>query len=206
MNGHYAMLIQGFEGSGGGNPILMGASFTANGAGGITGGEEDTNDTISAQHLAFDSTAGRSLYTVGADHRGCLQLTNAAGTTSTFRFALGGINSGVASKGRIIEFDDSSGTGSRGSGILRLQDTSSFVLSALKGQYAFGVDGWAQNGSQFVHLAAAGAFGNSNGNLSNGVDDINIDGLLSLETPNSPPRTGSINPISATTGRATASF
>ena len=208
LNGHYAMLIQGWEGSGGGNPVLSGASFTANGAGGVTGGEEDTNDTISAQHLTFDSTAGRSLYTVGADHRGCLQLTNSEGTTAVFRFSLGGINSGVASKGRIVEFDDNSGTaaGGRGSGILRLQDNTAFVLSAFQGQYAFGADGWVTNGNQFAHLGVVGAFSiDGNGGLSNGVDDTNIDGLLSLDA-NTPPLGGSIQAMSPTTGRATGSF
>ena len=205
LNGHYAMLIQGFEGSGGGNPILIGASFTANGSGRITGGEEDTNDTVSAQNLAFDSTAGRSLYTVGADNRGCLQLTTSAGTTMTLRFALGGINSGVASKGRIIEFDDGSGIGSRGSGILRLQDASSFVRSALQGQYAFGVDGWFINGNQFAHVGVVGAFSSDgNGNLS-GLDDTNINGLLSLDA-NDPPLQGTIQPVSPATGRATGGF
>jgi hypothetical protein len=206
LNGHYAMVIQGFEGGGGGNPILIGAGFTANGSGGITGGEEDTNDTISAQNLAFDSTPGRSLYTVGADHRGCLQLTTSAGTTTTFRFALSGINSNVASKGRIIEFDDGSGVGSRGSGVLRLQDASSFVLSALQGQYAFGVDGWVTNGNQFAHLGVVGAFTiDGSGDLRNGVDDTNINGLLSLDA-NTPPLEGTIQPISASTGRATGAF
>src|SRR5690348_545993 len=205
LTGHYAMLIQGWEGGGGGNPILVGASFTANGGGGITGGEEDTNDTISAQNLAFDSTAGRSLYTVGADNRGCLQLTTSAGTTTTLRFALGGINSGVASKGRIIEFDDGSGIGSRGSGILRLQDASSFVLSALQGQYSFGVDGWFMNGNQFAHLGVVGAFSSDgSGNLS-GLDDTNLNGLLSLDA-NDPPLAGTIQPVSASTGRAAGGF
>ena len=55
----------------------------------MTGGEEDVNDTIAPQHLAFASGASSgSLYTVGSDHRGCLQLTNSAGTTTVFRFAL----------------------------------------------------------------------------------------------------------------------
>lgn len=203
LNGHYAFLVQGFEGSGAGTPILIGASFAANGSGAVTGGEEDVNDTVSAQHLTFTSSG--SLYTVGSDHRGCLQLTNTTGTTTVFHFAVSGITSGVASKGRIIEFDSSSGSGagSRGSGILRLQTPSSFVLSALQANYAFGVDGWASNGNAFVHLAAGGSFDNSNGALSNGVDDINVDGFYS---PNSPNHTGSIDPISATTGRTTANF
>jgi hypothetical protein len=205
LNGHYALLMGGFEGSAG-TPILMGASFAANGSGGIASGEEDINDTISPQHLTFSATG--SLYTVGSDHRGCLQLTNAGGTTAVFHFALGGINSGIASKGRIIEFDDNSGNGNgnRGSGILRLQDTNSFVLSALQAQYAFGVDGWDMNGGNLIHFAMAGFFSNSGGNLSNGTADTN-DGGNRGAPPAFTGLTGTINgPISATTGRATGNF
>lgn len=201
LNGHYAFLMQGFEGAAG-IPMLMGGSFAANGSGGITGGEEDVNDTVSAQNLTFTSSG--SLYTVGSDHRGCLQLTNTSGTTTVFHFAVGGINSGVASTGRIIEFDSSSssGQGSRGSGILRLQTPSAFELSALQANYAFGVDGWAANGNSFAHLTAAGSFSNHNGAL-NGVDDYNVGGFEALDGTN---LTGSIDTISATTGRTTASF
>jgi hypothetical protein len=203
LNGHYAVVVQGFEGTGTGTPVLIGASFAANGSGAISGGEEDINDTISPQHLTFTSSG--SLYTIGSDHRGCLQLTNTGGTTVVFHFALGGINAGVASKGRIIEFDDNSstGAGSRASGILRLQDPNSFALSALQAQYALGVDGWDRNGGSLVHFSMAGSFHNSSGNLGNGVVDINDGGNLGHFTN----VTGLINgPISATTGRATANF
>lgn len=206
LNGHYAILTEGFSGTNG-TPIFIGASFAANGSGGVTGGEEDVNDTITPQHLTFTSGASNgSLYTVGSDHRGCLQLTNSAGTPTVFRFALGGITSGVASAGSIIEFDDNSGTGagSRGSGILRLQTASSFVLSALANQYAFGVNGWTQNNSQYYPFGGAGWFSNSSGSLSNGVDDLNIGGLTSLDTTG---LSGTLNgPISASTGRTTGSF
>jgi hypothetical protein len=198
--GHYALLMEGFTGGGTGTPILRAASFVANGSGGITSGEEDINDTISPQHVSF--TSGGSLYTVGSDHRGCLQLANAGGTTTIFRFALGRIISGVASKGSIIEFDDNSGNGrgSRGSGILRLQDPSSFVLSALQNQYAFGVDGWTPGDNQLVRFSAAGSF---SGNLSSGVDDLNFGGITS---PDFTVASGSINAISPTSGRTSGSF
>ena len=52
LNGHYALLMEGFAGSGAGTPLLVGASFVANGSGGVTGGEEDVNDTIAPQHLS----------------------------------------------------------------------------------------------------------------------------------------------------------
>jgi hypothetical protein len=205
LNGHYALLFQGYTGGAGAIPLALAASFVADGTGNITGGEEDINDTISPQNLPFDSTFGRSLYTVGTDNRGCLQLTNSGGTTNVFRFALGGINSGTASNGRIIEFDYNSGTGagSLGTGILRLQNPSAFALSALGSQYAFGVDGWAQNNNQFVHLVAAGAFSNSSGTLSNGVYDENFGGAV---FPDTTVPSGSIQSMSAATGRAVVQF
>jgi hypothetical protein len=203
LNGQYALLMEGFEGSGTGTPILVAGSFNANGSGGINGGEEDINDTISPQHATFDSTAGNSLYTVGTDHRGCLQLTTTGGITSVFHFALGGINSGISSKGRVIEFDDNSGSGSgsRASGILRIQDPNSFVLTALQSQYAFGVGGWGMEDNQLVHFNAAGRFSSSG--AANGVDDVDFGGITSPDT------TGlqfSINPISPNTGWTTGSF
>ena len=202
LNGNYALIAEGFWGNANGAPMLIAASFAANGSGGITGGEEDVNDTISPQHLTF--TSGGSLYTVASDHRGCLQLTNTAGTTTVFRFSVGGINSGVASTGRIIEFDDNSGNGAgnRGSGILRLQDSSAFSLTTLKTQYAFGVRGWSGGGSQNLRLASAGSFNNSSGSL-NGVFDENIGGIL---FPEATGVTGNISPISGTNGRAVANF
>jgi hypothetical protein len=204
LNGHYAILLQGYTGNAGAIPLALGASFAADGTGKITGGEEDVNDTISPQHLTF--TSNGSLYTVGSDNRGCLQLTNSGGTTTVFRFALGGINSGLASKGRIIEFDynSGSGAGSLNSGILRLQDTNAFALTALASQYAFGVDGWGENDNQFVHLVAAGAFSNNNGNPSNSVDDENFGGVVFPESTGL--NGGSIQSMSATTGRAVAQF
>jgi hypothetical protein len=192
--------MEGFTGSGTGTPILMAASFVSNGSGGVTSGEEDINDTNSPQHLSLTSSG--SLYTVGSDHRGCLQLTNSGGTTTIFRFALGGISSGVASKGSIIEFDDNpgNGSGSRGSGILRLQDPNSFVLSALQNQYAFGVDGWTPGNNQLLRFSGAGSF---SGNLSNGVDDLNFGGITSLDFTVAG---GTINAISPTSGRTSGSF
>jgi hypothetical protein len=200
LNGHYALVLEGFWSGSPGVPSLIAASFQADGTGGITAGEEDVNDTISPQHLTFTSTG--SLYTVGTDHRGCLQFTNTGGTTSVFHFALGGINSGVASEGRVIEFDDNSGNGqgSRSSGILRQQDRNSFVLTALQSQYAFGVDGWTQS-DQFSRLAGAGSFTNSGGSL-NGVDDLVFSGgITSLDTTG---LRGNINVVSPTTGRPPA--
>jgi hypothetical protein len=199
LNGHYAFLMEGFSGTTG-LPYFVAGSFVGNGSGAITGGDEDVNDTISPQHLTV--TSNGSLYTVGADHRGCLQLTNTGGTTAIFHFALGGISGGFASKGSIIEFDDNSGAGSRGSGLLRLQDPNSFALSAMQTGYAFGVDGWATQDDQLFRMSAAGSFSDSNGGLTNGVDDLNFAGSLSVDATG---LTGMINPVSAS-GRTTGTF
>ena len=207
LNGHYAVLLQGFWGAGSGAPNFMAASFQADATGNITGGEEDLNDSFSPEHLTF--TSAGSSYTIGSNHLGCLQLTNSGGTTSVFHFSVGGINAGVASQGRVIEFDDSSvnGSGSRGSGILRRQDPNSFALGALQSQYAFGAEGWTQSG-QLYRLTAAGAFTNSGGDAThvnlNGEDDLAFSG--GITSPDSTGLTGQINTISATTGRATGGF
>ena len=55
--------------------------------------------------------------------------------------ALGGLSGGVMTKGRIIEFDDGSGSGTIAAGMLRLQDATSFSLASLQPNYAFGLDG-----------------------------------------------------------------
>ena len=42
---------------------------------------------------------------MGASNRGCATFVTASGTTSTTRFTVGALSSGVATQGRIIEFD-----------------------------------------------------------------------------------------------------
>jgi hypothetical protein len=129
LNGHYAILLHGFQGTGNGTPVAIAGSFTANGAGMITGGEEDINNASAPAHLTIVSG---SLYTLGSDLRGCVQLSTTAGTT-VFRIAVqtGGtiVTSTIVSKGRIIESDDTTGTGTgmlaRAAGILQFQDTHS---------------------------------------------------------------------------------
>jgi Putative Ig domain len=125
----------------------------------------------------------------------------ASGTLSslTFRFALGGLSGGVYQTGRIIEFN-SSATGSVDAGAMHVQDTSSFALSALKSNYAFGIEGWDPDD---FRIAIAGTFANSSGTLSAGFADGNDGG------PSGPLSGGSgqINStISSTTGRGSGSY
>ena len=196
LRGQYAFELEGFQGSLATNPMAVAGSFSADGSGGIGGGEEDLDQyTLGYRHLVI--AGGGSSYSIGSDNRGCLAIQTSAGTTK-FRFVVGGVNAGIASKGRIIEFDDTTGNGTRGAGIIRLQDTSSFDLSQLNANYAFGVDGW-NAAAGYGHLTMAGSFAVSNGTLSNGRTDATEGGST---WPNWPGGIGNIGTISSGTGRA----
>ena len=198
LHGQYAFLLQGYTGASNLTPVALVASFAADGNGNITGGEEDLN-SLAPQHLTITPTGG--FYTVGSDNRGCLTLNYSGGTTTTsaFRFALGSFGSGVvATQGRIIEFDDTSGSdlGTRGSGVLRMQTTSAFSLGQLQPRYAFGADGGDMTGG---HFAVAGSFNlnTTTGVVSSASVDTNDAGTTSSATAG----TGTLASISATTGR-----
>jgi hypothetical protein len=134
IKGHYAFLMKGFDDWGPGTTYA--GSFAADGAGKVTGGEYDYNDSGAATSTNLTITAAGSSYTMGPDNRGCLALTTSAGTR-TFAMAMSGINAGIASKGQIIEFTDTTGTGGeRSNGIIRLQDPAAFSLATLSANFA----------------------------------------------------------------------
>jgi hypothetical protein len=196
LNGQYAAVLQGFQGSGIGTPVAIAGSFHADGAGTITaGGDFDINNANGVTH----GTNNASSYTVGLDptssgNLGCVVLSLSNGSTTAFRFSLGGLSSNVFSKGRIIEYDDATGAGTRVSGVLRLQDTTSFALSQLQPRYAYGTDAALFNGG---HFASAGSFTvDTSGNITDGFDDNSFLGYTTGGY-------GTIGTISTTTGRAT---
>jgi hypothetical protein len=185
--GPYAFLLRGFDATG---PVTISGNFTVDGAGAITGGAEDITRSTGVQTNL--SILPGSTYTVGRDNRGCVTLTNSAGTTTVFRIAMGGCSTGRNSQGtgcqtpqgggsfyltsgRMAEFDDSTGSGSRVSGILRLQDTSTFQNSGVSGQYAFGLSGWDSTGGRFAMAGSASA---SAGAWSSVAADTNDTGTL----------------------------
>ena len=156
LKGQYAFQLQGFLPGG---FVASVGSFTADGTGKITGGELDA---ASSGAQPIDTT--KSSYWVGPDHRGCLTV----GGNTYYRFALGGINSSnIATAGHIIEFDDTTGTGLRVAGTLKLQDATSFAASKLKGNYVIGLVGGA-SGSR---SAVAGTF------TSDGISAITASNL-----------------------------
>jgi large repetitive protein len=185
--GPYAFLLRGFDATG---PVTISGNFTVNGAGAITAGVEDITRSTGVQTNL--SILPGSTYTVGRDNRGCVTLTNSAGTTTVFRIAMGGCSTGRNSQGtgcqtpqgggsfylttgRIAEFDDSTGSGSRVSGIIRLQNTSIFQNSGISGQYAFGLSGSDSAGGRFAMAGSATA---GAGTWSSVAADTNNGGTL----------------------------
>jgi hypothetical protein len=161
LKGQYAFRLQGFLPGG---FVASGGSFTADGTGKITGGELDA---ASSGAQPIDPT--KSSYSVGPDHRGCMTL----GGTTYYRFALGGINSSnIATAGHLIEFDDTTGTGLRVAGTMKLQDASSFLASKFKGNYVIGLAGGNVGGSR---SAVAGTF-NSDGISAITASNLDFDG------------------------------
>jgi hypothetical protein len=174
LTGHYAFLFSGFDDATG-KQVAVAGSFTADGFGTITGGEEDINEP-SGTHTSVTFTG---TYKVGLDNRGTLTLSNSLPGNVTYAFALGSFNTGVASKGRLIEFDDMTGPpgpGTRGSGIMRLQDPTAFSLASIKGLYGFGLSG---QDSTAGRIATVGLFSaDGAGNISGGTEDTNDAGAV----------------------------
>jgi len=191
LNGHYAFLFGGFDDVSGA-PFTLAGSFTADGAGNISGGIEDVIGPASpVVNVPFTG-----IYNIAADQRGAFTITTAS-SNMTFACVLGTVVSGVATKGRFVEFDDYSGkSGQRGSGILRLQDTSAFTLASVTGPYAFGFSGVDPAGKREVRVGRFDADGA--GTVKNGVEDLNDASTVS----NSLSFTGTYTAPSASNGRA----
>jgi len=218
MKGQYAFLLRGFDANG---PVVMAGSFAADGGGNITGGVEDVMRSTGSQTGV--QLSGGSYTLLGEsdnsndafEQSGCLLLTTSTGTT-TFALSMGGcttgsdLNSGFCvadaqgveglyTSGRLIESDDSTGAGTRASGIVRLQDSSSFA-GGLTGHYAFGLSGWDVSGGR---LAAAGSFSAGSGALTSVAADVNDGGTFQGALSGG---TGSFSAMDATTGRGTLSM
>jgi uncharacterized repeat protein (TIGR01451 family) len=220
LNGQYAIVMNGWQGSGNGTPVAIAASFATDGTGNIatlpggSGGDLDINTVSAGAQHSFIKASGAgiaSTYTVGPDGTGAgflgcaVVATGNPNVTVKFTFSLGGVVSGVASKGRIIEFDDTTGSGTRAAGELRLQDATAFSAgntSALHTNYAFGQDGFDSSG----HFAIAGSIvlNPATGVFTSANFDADDAGTVQPNVS----ATGSIPlaSVSAIDGRATLSF
>jgi len=178
LKGQYAFRLQGFDDATG-NQFAMLGSFNADGNGHITSGIEDINGPGGYQpEVSFTGT-----YSVGTDNRGIAKFTDSSSAAVTFTIAVGTPNgSNVATRGSLIEFDDTDGTtGRRGSGFLFLQNPTTFSLANINGPYAFLFTGQTQQTG--TRLALAGAYtADGTGNVTNGQADTNTDGAMSAQT------------------------
>jgi hypothetical protein len=214
LNGHYAFLLKGFDNGTTPQPALVGGVLTFNGVnnnGLITAGTIDMN-LAAGPSLNLTVTSGS--YGVGSDQRGCMVITTSVGTQN-YRFSLGNFSGGVASTGHMIDFDT---TGPFTAGVLRKQDTTAFSITAVSGNYAFGVSS-AQNTAHISNgvaggkFGAAGVFDFSNGIVTGGTVDFNENGKLDGSTSNTtwpaspvPISSGGSYTIDMTSGRGTLTF
>lgn len=194
LSGHYAFLFNGFDDATG-SQVAVAGSFTADGKGNITEGTEDENGPNGpALNVPLTGT-----YDIGSDNRGAFTLTTGSGS-KTYAVALNSISSGVAHKARFVEFDDTGGmNGRRGSGLLRLQDTSAFTLGSITGPYAFAFVGQDSAGNRDAIVGSFTADGA--GTISSGVADQNVGG-----TATNPSLTGTYSAPTTSDGRASISL
>jgi len=169
LNGQYAFLFQG-GGSTVGYQAWVG-SFIADGNGNITGGFIDTNN--SAGPTLGRSIVSGSSFSVGPDNRGCMTLINSDGGATSYRISLGTLDgSNHATQGHLTRFNDYTGSGQRGEGILVKQDPTAFANSSFSGNYAFGLQGVDSVGAHVAEAGVETADGVSHlSNLDLDVDD-----------------------------------
>ena len=167
----------------------MAGSFISDGNGNITSGFVDGN-SVTGQ--PYNSTVSGT-YFIAADGLNTLTIQGTSFGPITYAFGLDSTGNG-----RIIEYDDTTGQGSRGSGALRKQDPTAFSLSKLNGGYVFGMAGVDKSAGRFTDV---GVLTLSNGNITNGACDINDGGIFQTCT-----FTGSLPAIGTQTGRAVSTI
>lgn len=162
----YAFAFTGFDANG---PVTFSGSFTADASGNLTGVEDMVRS--SGAQLAQPLTAGSSVFVDGIG-RGCMTL-NTSGSSSYFRFATTTLTTAIADA-RIVEFDDTTGTGTRGTGYLRMQTSAAFATPA--GPFAFRLSGWDAGAN---HFAMAGTATAESGSFTTVSADVNDGGSFS---------------------------
>ena len=160
LKGQYAFSMKGKDSNG-----MMGriGSIVTDGVGNVTSGVLDLTTAKGSSTVLVNS----GTYSVGADGRGTLSLTNTTAGTSTFYFSLAS-----EARGFLVQSDSSA----EALGEIDKQDTSAFAASAFSGAYVFGLSGVDSNNDP---ISIVGRFtSDGNGHLSNGLLDQNEDYTL----------------------------
>jgi len=177
-NTPYAFVFSGFDVNG---PVTLSGSFTADASGNLTGVEDIVRS--SGTQLAQPLIAGSSILFAaqtgfGQTFRGCLTL-NTSSSTAQFSIApTTAVPNGSTinfTDGRILESDDTTGTGTRGTGSFRIQDSTVFA-TPLAGPFAFRFSGWD---ASTKHFAVAGTATAQTGAFTSVSADVNDGGSLS---------------------------
>jgi len=183
LKGNYAFFLNGFNFELG--QWTLAGSFISDGKGNITSGVLDGN-SVAGQPF---NTSITGTYSIASSGLSTFTIQSESYGPVTFAFVLSS-----SGNGRIIEYDDTTGQGNRGSGVLRKQDPSAFSLTKLNGGWVFGMTGADNNGLRMVN---AGAFTLASGNITNGVCDINDGGSYFTCS-----FAGSVSGVDAQTGRS----
>lgn len=167
LSGQYAFSMSGTElCAGQGSLFARIGTFTADGHGNITNGLEDVNICTGTDFLQF--TGGR--YSIDADGRGSLSLTNSTGTTN-YSISL------VSSAQGTVAQTDATVTAS---GTFQRQNPGSFSNAAIAGGYVFDFKGVEVVGTTVDPASIIGRFdADGAGTIVNGLYDSNIAGTLS---------------------------
>ena len=187
LSGHYAFYLNGFNSSG---AWTLAGSFISDGNGTITSGFVDAN-SVTGQPYNVPSVTGS--YFISSTGLNTITLQGQSYGPVTLAFVLDS-----AGNGRIIEYDDTTGQGSRGSGVLRKANPSAFSLNALNGNWVFGSTGANYAGTRTVVVAE---FTLAAGNITNGTCDNNEGGTYSTCT-----FTGTMSAIDPQSGRGTGTM
>jgi hypothetical protein len=163
LKGQYAFSMRGADGITGSFFARVG-SFTADGKGNITGGLEDVNTAVNGpQTLAFTS----STYTVQADGRGVLNLTNSTGTLS---FSITLLS---PTEGLVVQTD----LNATASGTFVIQNANSFNAAGISGAYVFDFSGLDPGG--FPDSIVGQFVSTGSGTFSSGLLDENDNAVAS---------------------------
>jgi hypothetical protein len=169
MNGDYAFTFNGMTTGGGGASTTFAAvgRFSADGAGNLTNGELDTNSAQLQQRATALTFTGT--YTIGADHRGVMNLNIPGGGTLAFAMMANG-------NAQFIEIDASGGVGEVGSGTMEKVDTTAYNTAKITGDYAFGFTGL--DGFNARTMLAGRFTANGLGALTDGTADSSRSGIF----------------------------
>ena len=167
LSGQYAFSMSGSEACADVSSYFTRAgAFFADGKGNITAGLEDINACTGVATLQF--TGGK--YSIAADGRGTLQLTNSTGATN-YSIVLSSM-----AAGSIVQTDPTA----TASGSFQHQNAAAFSNAAIAGGFVFHLSGVDVSGTSINPGSYVGRFdADGAGAIFNGLFDSNIGGTLS---------------------------